>query len=136
MLGPQIKRLGMEYDTVAQRKRDLGNSVENLYRFLNLVGFISLLLGAVGIASAIQAHLQQKVRTGAILRCLGTSTSGIAFIYFIQASAISLTGALFGGLVGIGLQGIFPSILRTFLPLTISNVIAWWPILTGVLIGC
>ena len=135
-LTPQIRRLGLEFETVDKRKKDLGASVENLYRFLNLVGFISLLLGAVGIASAIQAHLQQKVRTGAILRCLGTSTSGIAFIYFIQASAISLAGALFGGLVGIGLQRIFPSILRTFLPLTIPNVIAWWPILTGVLIGC
>src|SRR5213079_2061092 len=108
MLGPQIKRLGMDYDTVAKRKRDLGTSLENLYRFLNLVGFISLLLGAVGIASAIQAHLQQKARTGAILRCLGTSTSGVAFIYFIQASAISLAGALFGGLVGIGTAANFP----------------------------
>src|SRR5213075_2333866 len=136
ILGPQIKRLGMDYDTVAKRKRDLGTSLENLYRFLNLVGFISLLLGAVGIASAIQAHLQRKVRTGAILRCLGTSTSGIAFIYFIQASAISLVGALFGGLLGTGLQRIFPSILRTFLPLTIRNEIAWWPIVTGVLLGC
>ena len=135
-LTPQIRRLGLEFETVDKRKKDLGASVENLYRFLNLVGFISLLLGAVGIASAIQMHLQQKVRTGAILRCLGTSTSGVVFIYFIQASAISLAGALFGGLVGIGLQRIFPSILRTFLPLTIPNVIAWWPILTGVLIGC
>ncbi|MGA7273691.1 MAG: FtsX-like permease family protein, partial [Candidatus Udaeobacter sp.] len=135
-LKPQIRRLGLELETVDKRKKDLGASLENLYRFLNLIGFISLLLGAVGIASAIQAHLQQKVRTGAILRCLGTSRSGIAFIYFIQASAISLAGALFGGLVGIGLQRIFPSILRTFLPLTIRNVIAWWPILAGVLIGC
>jgi putative ABC transport system permease protein len=59
-LAPQIKRLGLEYDTVAKRKRDLGSALENLYRFLNLVGFISLLLGAVGVASAIQAHLQQK----------------------------------------------------------------------------
>src|SRR5437773_986463 len=102
-LTPQIRRLGLEFETVDKRKKDLGASVENLYRFLNLVGFISLLLGAVGIASAIQAHLQQKARTGAILRCLGTSTSGVAFIYFIQASEISLAGALFGGLVRFGL---------------------------------
>ncbi len=79
MLGPQIKRLGMDYDTVAKRKRDLGSALENLYRFLNLVGFISLLLGAVGVASAIQAHLQQKTRTGAILRCLGMSSARDGF---------------------------------------------------------
>src|SRR5947199_97843 len=45
-LAPQIQRLGLEYDTVAKRKRDLGTALENLYRFLNLVGFMSLLLGS------------------------------------------------------------------------------------------
>ena len=95
MLGPQIKRLGMEFDTVAKRKRDLGASLENLYRFLNLVGFISLLLGAVGVASAIQAHLQQKTRTGAILRCLGMSAAGTVLVYLVQTAAMGLFG---GGL--------------------------------------
>ena len=63
-LAPQIEKVGLEYDTVAKRKKDLGEALDNLYRFLNLVGFIALLLGAVGVGSAIQAHLQQKVRTG------------------------------------------------------------------------
>ena len=72
-LAPRIEQAGLEYDTVAKRKKDLGESLDNLYRFLNLVGFISLLLGAVGVASAIQAHLQQKVRTAAVLRCLGAA---------------------------------------------------------------
>ncbi|HMG06251.1 MAG TPA: ABC transporter permease, partial [Chthoniobacterales bacterium] len=84
ILGPQIQRLGLEYDTVAKRKKDLGTALENLYRFLNLVGFVSLLLGAVGVASAIQAHLQQKTRTGAILRCLGMSSRGTVLVYLLQ----------------------------------------------------
>ena len=45
-LGPEIQRRGLEYDTVASRKKDLGAALENLYRFLNLVGFVALLLGA------------------------------------------------------------------------------------------
>ena len=135
MLGPQIKRLGMEYDTVAQRKRDLGTSLENLYRFLNLVGFISLLLGAVGVASAIQAHLQQKTKTGAILRCLGLSAAGTVSIYLVQTAAMGLFGAGFGAVLGVGLQRIFPRILMSFLPLAISTSIAWRPIVVGVFIG-
>ena len=135
ILGPQIKRLGMDYDTVAQRKRDLGSSLENLYRFLNLVGFISLLLGAVGVASAIQAHLQQKTRTGAILRCLGLSAAGTVSIYLIQTAAMGLFGAGFGALLGVALQRIFPRILMSFLPLAISTSIAWQPIIAGIFIG-
>ena len=135
MLGPQIKRLGMEFDTVAKRKRDLGTSLENLYRFLNLIGFISLLLGAVGVASAIQAHLQQKTRTGAILRCLGMSAAGTVLVYLVQTAAMGLFGAGFGAVLGVAMQRIFPRILMSFLPLAISTSIAWQPIVVGILTG-
>jgi hypothetical protein len=134
MLGPQIQRLGTERHG-RERKRDLGTSLENLYRFLNLVGFISLLLGAVGVASAIQAHLQQKTKTGAILRCLGLSAAGTVAIYLVQTAAMGLFGAGFGALLGVALQQIFPRLLMSFLPLTISTSIAWGPIVAGVFIG-
>jgi putative ABC transport system permease protein len=135
ILAPQIQRLGLEYDTVAKRKRDLGTALENLYRFLNLVGFISLLLGAVGVASAIQAHLQQKTRTGAILRCLGMSSAGTVLVYLIQTAAMGLVGATAGAVLGVAMQRIFPRILQSFLPLAIPTTIAWEPIVRGILIG-
>jgi putative ABC transport system permease protein len=135
ILGPQIQRLGLEYDTVAKRKRDLGTALENLYRFLNLVGFVSLLLGAVGVASAIQAHLQQKTRTGAILRCLGMSSRGTVMVYLLQTAAMGLVGATTGAALGVALQRIFPRILQSFVPLAIPNAIVWEPIVSGVLIG-
>ena len=135
VLTPQIQRLGLEYDTVAKRKRDLGTALENLSRFLNLVGFISLLLGAVGVASAIQAHLQQKTRTGAILRCLGMSGAGTVFVYLLQTAAMGLVGAGAGALLGVALQRIFPRILMSFFPLAIPTAIAWEPIVRGMLIG-
>jgi len=135
ILAPQIQRLGLEYDTVAKRKKDLGTSLENLYRFLNLVGFVSLLLGAVGVASAIQAHLQQKTKTGAILRCLGMSSRGTVLVYLIQTAAMGLVGATTGAALGVAMQRLFPRILQTFLPLAIPTAIAWEPIVRGVLLG-
>jgi putative ABC transport system permease protein len=135
ILTPQIQRLGLEYDTVAKRKRDLGTALENLYRFLNLVGFVSLLLGAVGVASAIQAHLQQKTKTGAILRCLGMSSQGTVLIYLLQTAAMGLVGATTGAALGVAMQRIFPRVLKTFLPLAIPTAIAWEPIIRGVLLG-
>ncbi|MGI8821128.1 MAG: ABC transporter permease [Chthoniobacterales bacterium] len=134
-LRPQLERLGLEYETVATRKKDLGAALENLYRFLNLVGFISLLLGAVGVASAIQAHLQQKHRTAAILRCLGASARSTVVVYLLQAAAMGLAGATAGAALGVLLQRIFPAILKSFLPFPISAGIAWEPIVRGMLIG-
>ncbi|MGI9088702.1 MAG: ABC transporter permease [Chthoniobacterales bacterium] len=134
-LVPRIQGFGLEYDTVAKRKKDLGEALDNLYRFLNLVGFIALLLGAVGVASAIQAHLQQKHKTGAILRCLGASARGTVMIYLIQAAAMGLIGAASGAALGVAMQRIFPAILKSFIPLPISSSLAWEPILRGMLIG-
>ena len=134
-LAPQIQRFGLEFDTVEKRKKDLGEALENLYRFLNLVAFISLLLGAVGVASAIQAHLQQKISTAAILRCLGSSAGTTVFIYLLQAAAMGLAGAIAGAGLGLLIQASLPRVLQSFLPLAIPTTIFWQPILRGMLIG-
>lgn len=134
-LRPQILQLGLDYDTVAKRKKDLGESLDNLYRFLNLVGFVALLLGAVGVASAIQAHLQQKVRTGAILRCLGASGARTVAIYLWQAALMGIVGSLTGAGLGILLQLLLPHFLQRILPMAIPGGVKWEPTALGFAIG-
>ncbi|HEY0369100.1 MAG TPA: FtsX-like permease family protein [Chthoniobacterales bacterium] len=134
-IAAQLQRFGLEYDTVEKRKKDIGKALENLYRFLNLVGFIALLLGAVGVASAIQAHLQQKQKTGAILRCLGASARSTVVVYLLQAAAMGLIGATAGAALGVAMQRIFPAILKSFITIPIATTIAWEPIIRGMLLG-
>jgi putative ABC transport system permease protein len=134
-LAPQIQQLGLEFDTVEKRKKNLGAALENLYRFLNLVGFISLLLGAVGVASAIQAHLQQKTRTVAILRCLGASGQKATAIYLLQAAAMGLAGAGAGGALGVAIARVVPTFFRSSLPFPVSSDIALAPAISGMAIG-
>ena len=45
--------------TVEERTARLGRSMENVYQYLNLVGFIALLLGGIGVASAIHIHINR-----------------------------------------------------------------------------
>jgi putative ABC transport system permease protein len=134
-LAPQIERLGLEYDTVAKRKKDLGEALDNLYRFLNLVGFISLLLGAIGVASAIQAHLQQKVRTAAVLRCLGAAGRTTVAVYLLQAMAMGIAGVLVGAALGLTIHQILPGALQKFIPFALPTAIAWTPVLRGMAVG-
>ena len=132
---PRLRELGVQIDTVEKRERNLGDSLANLYRFLNLVGFSSLLLGAVGMASGVQAHLQQKIRTGAILRCLGQTALGTAGIYFRQVVGMSIAGACAGGLVGIAIQRVVTMLLPRVLPIAIPADIAWRAAFEGVAVG-
>ncbi len=122
-------------DTVQRRKARLGRVMDNLYRFLSLVGFIALLLGAIGVASSIHVYIRQKFSNIAILRCLGAKVKTTVSIYLVQAVTTGFIGALLGSLIGIFVQGILPQVLNDFLPFQISFTIFWPAVAEGMLTG-
>ncbi len=131
----EFKRRLLETDTVAHRERQLGRVFTDVNRFLNLVSFVALLLGGIGVASAIQAHLKTKLRTVAVLRCLGASAQQTLVIYLIQALALGLVGAVTGALVGVALQSIAPVFLKSVLPIDLRFGISWGSVGEGIGVG-
>ena len=124
-LRPQLEKFRFGHDTVEERKRELGRSLDNLYHFLNLVGFVALLLGGVGVASAIHVHVKQKLGTVAVLRCLGGSVAQTFAIYLVQGMALGLLGAVLGGTLGVVIQTALPKVLSDFIPFTFQFHPAW-----------
>ena len=125
----------LDVDTAADRQRRLGRTIRNLDRFLGLGGFIALLLGAVGVASAIHAHVQQKLAIVAVLRSLGASGGQALAIFLVQAAAMGLVGSLAGGGAGIAVLLALPDLVADFLPGVVAVTPSPWPILEGVGIG-
>ena len=117
----QLEKFDLESDDVARRKRSLGRVFENVSRFLSLVGFVSLLLGGIGVASAIHAHLKDKLRTVATLRCLGASGGQAMAVYLVQALAMGLVGASLGALLGLGIGALVPRYLQNALPFDLAG---------------
>lgn len=134
-LKPALNKYHLEPETVEQRKRQLGRVFTDVRRFLSLVGFVSLLLGGIGVASAIQAHLKQKQRTVAVLRCLGASSRQTLVIYLIQALALGLIGSTTGALLGIGIQIAVTPFLAGVLPVTVKLAISWFAVVEGIGVG-
>lgn len=134
-LDPVLDAQGIRDDTVAERKEDVGEVMENLYRFLNLVGFVALILGSIGVASAVHVHTKQKIEHIAVLRCLGATAKQTFAIYLIQVLAIAVIGAGVGALLGIGIQTLLPEIFRAFLPVSIEHFIAWSAVFQGIAVG-
>ena len=123
------------YDTVEERKRELGQSIQNVNSFLSLVGFASLFLGAIGVASAIHAHIRQKIPTVAMLRCLGASARTSFAIYLVQGISLGLLGAMLGAALGLGVQLALPALLREFLPFSFDLAISWGALARGLVAG-
>ena len=125
----------LNYETVERQKEDTGRSFSDLTKFLSLVGFIALLLGCTGVASAVHVYVKEKVNAIAILRCLGVRGSQAFIIYLIQIVGIGFIGSLIGAILGIIIQQFLPFIIKDFLPVNITTTISWIAVLQGMVLG-
>lgn len=127
--------LDFRYDDVAEREEEVGEAITYLSNFLNLIGFIALLLGGLGVASSIFVYVRQKVNTVAVLRCVGASSNQTLWIYLIQAAFMGLIGSAIGALIGSSIQLYLPVLVQDFLPVDIELTISWTSVLIGITTG-
>lgn len=132
---PRLEKEGINYDTIDTQKEQTGKSFADLTSFLALVGFIALLLGCIGVASAIHIYVREKINTIAVLRCLGVKASQAFLIYLIQIVGVGLIGSIIGSLLGTLIQQILPVVLKDFIPFVINVTVSWKSIGQGVLLG-
>ncbi len=131
----EFREIGLRFDTVGERQRELGRGMSHMLRFLNLAGFIALLLGGVGVASGIHVHMKQKLGAVATLRCLGTPVPQAFAIYFAQAMAVALVGSVAGALLGIGAQVGLQAAVADFLPFDLPPAVSLAAIWHGIWLG-
>ncbi|KAA6439438.1 FtsX-like permease family protein [Dyadobacter flavalbus] len=134
-LEPRFEAFDLDYKTVQGQKEDTGRSFRDLTRFLALVGFVALLLGCIGVASAIHIYIREKLSSIAILRCLGVKATQAFLIYVIQILGIGILGSVIGAVLGTAIQQFLPFVIRDFLPFELTTDISWPAIGQGLAIG-
>lgn len=134
-LGPQLDTQDADLDTHTSTSQRLGRRYDNFGKFLNLVAFIALLLGCVGIASAINIYIKGKLRSVAILKCIGATKRQTFLIYLIQIAVMGLLGGIAGTGLGLILQQLFPLFLGDLLPVDVQMSFSPQVILMGLLLG-
>ncbi|MDW8211476.1 MAG: FtsX-like permease family protein [Cytophagales bacterium] len=130
-----IEEAGFNLETVEMRKRSIGRAFDNLNSFLNLAAFIALLLGCVGVASAVQMYVAEKISLVALLRCLGATKAQAVGVYMLQIFLMGMIGSTMGTVVGAGLQLLLPFIFKDFLPIEITSEFVPSILASGVIAG-
>jgi putative ABC transport system permease protein len=103
--------------------------------FLSLVSLVALVIAALGVATAIQAHLQQKMDSIAIMKCLGAKSNQVLRIYVIQTIGLGLAGSAGGILVGSLVQMVFPIFLERYFQISSMPSFDAVSALQGLLVG-
>ncbi len=132
---PHLRKEGYSFETVESRKEGLGRGFGSMYRFFALLAFIALILGCIGVASAVHLYAREKRAEVAVLRCVG-STGWQAFsIFFVQIFLLGIIASIVGALVGVGIQQILPSLLADLIPFELSFSFSWNSFLLGITLG-
>ncbi len=123
-------------ETVEARKKSTTAAFNNLTRFFELIGFISVLLGCLGIAGSVNVYAQEKIPTVALLRTLGFKGNQAFLLFLIQIIGIGIIGSLVGVTLGVSINRALPWLLKDFLPFdNLHSDISWAAISKGFLLG-
>ena len=104
--------------------------------FLSLIGLIALVIGAMGVASAMHGHLQQRLDSIAVMKCVGGRSGQVIRIYVAQTLLLGLGGGLLGAAFGTSVSSAFPALIAHYYPIPAAGGIELWPAAQGIAVAC
>lgn len=115
-LRPLLRPERVRVQSVSDNESNLNETLRRLGSFLGVIALVALLLGGIGVASAVTAHLRRKRESIAVLRCLGAPGWQVFAIYLFQTVVLGLAGSIAGVIAGIGIQQLLPGVLGAIMP--------------------
>ncbi len=94
----------------------LSQGLDNATAILSLICLVAMVLGAIGVAMAMHAHLEQRMDMLAILKAVGARSSDLLRIFLLQTLALGFLGALIGVAFGAAVMEALPAVFGKLLP--------------------
>jgi putative ABC transport system permease protein len=94
---------------------DIGEDLLRAENYLSLVGFVMVVLGGIGVWSVTRVFVTQKIRSVAILKCVGATSGQVLATYVAQVLCLGLGGSLLGvGIAAVAIAAIPESAAAAF----------------------
>jgi len=117
---------------VLDRSDSVAETAMNSLRFLtisaNVIGLITLIGAAIGLMNIMLVSVSERTREVGLIKAIGGKSRLVSRQFLTEAILISLMGAGFGILLGIGVGNIFSLVLDT------GFVVPWSWVLYGIVI--
>ncbi len=94
----------------------LSQGLDNATSILSLICLVAMVLGAIGVAMAMHAHLEQRMDMLAILKAVGAQSSDLLRIFLLQTMALGMLGVLIGVAGGALVMEALPAVFGKLLP--------------------
>jgi putative ABC transport system permease protein len=74
----------------------VGRDFDRAENYLSLVGLVIVILGGIAVSSVTRVFILQKIRSIAVLKCVGATSAQIIAAYVLQVVLLGLAGSLLG----------------------------------------
>jgi len=95
---------------------DIGENFTRAENYLSLVGLVIVILGGIGVSSVTRVFVQQKMKSIAVLKCVGARSVQLLAIYVAQVVMLGLAGSLLGVALAAGVMAAIPGLLAGVTP--------------------
>src|SRR5262249_48004914 len=113
----------------------MSESLTQVEDYLSLIGLIILVLGGIGVSSVTRVFVQQKMKTIAILKCLGGRNARVLGAYLAQILMLGILGSLMGLLVAKVVTTFLPKVFAGAIPFNVKFGLTWQAALQGIGVG-
>ncbi|HVZ84324.1 MAG TPA: FtsX-like permease family protein [Terracidiphilus sp.] len=113
----------------------LSRGLDNATAILSLICLVAMVLGAIGVAMAMHAHLEQRMDMLAILKAVGANSADLLRIFLLQTLGLGLAGGLLGVAGGAGVMALLPIVFGKLLPVHTALGFPWKAAAAGVCTG-
>lgn len=113
----------------------MSESLTRVEDYLSLIGLIILVLGGIGISSVTRVFIEQKMKTIAILKCLGGRNPRVLGAYLAQILALGLMGSLMGLALAKVATALLPKLFADSIPFNVEFGLTWEAAMQGLGVG-
>ncbi len=113
----------------------LTRGLDNATAILSLICLVAMVLGAIGVAMAMHAHLEQRMDMLAILKAVGAGSGDLLRIFLLQTLGLGLAGGLLGVAAGVAVMAALPFVFGSLLPVHAALAFPWRSAAAGLATG-
>jgi putative ABC transport system permease protein len=95
----------------------LTQGLDRATSMLSLICLVAMVLGAIGVAMSMRAHLEQRMDILATMKSIGARSSDILKIYLLQTLLLGLLGGVLGVVAGFAVEWTIPLLAAKLLPI-------------------
>jgi putative ABC transport system permease protein len=119
---------------VQDGRPEMRTALDRAEQFLGLAALVSVLLGGSAIAVATRHYARRQSDNGAIMRCLGASSSLLLQMFILRLLWLGVVASLIGSLLGYLAQEVLAHMLANWFVLGLPAP-SLWPLVSGMITG-